>query len=190
MSSSETYKVRFEFGQLYIRDSSNKLVDFETFDALVTGLMQTRNLMISSGKSHAELYRDAIEQRDKDISANIQMEYPFTDEWAIHKLNSARSRPRKAKRFYGVYILTTLERPEIVKIGQSIDLYNRSKGLRYELSYDINDPHFETIAFIHTKELDSVEQFLHQLFADACVGGEWFQRAPVTAWLKQFRGQP
>ena len=184
---NQTFRLRYEFGQFYIQDSSGEFVDLPTFDAITEALARTRNYLRSTGMTQRDIYKKILS--DDELLKHARIEYPFDHPFAVRRNAGEGSRTRKAPRFSGVYVLTLKQQDEVVKIGLTIDLYARSKELKHSAHPFVEgDPIFLPVAFIHTEHHRIIESFLHKKFATARLNQrEWFDRAPVEAWLQQFR---
>lgn len=184
---NQTFRLRYEFGQFYIQDSSGNFVDLDTFDAVTEALARTRNYLRSTGMTQQEIYKKILS--DDELLKHAKIEYPFDHPFAVRRNTGEGSRTRKAPRFSGVYVLTLKQQEDVVKIGLTTDLYARSKELKHSAHPHVEgDPIFLPVAFIHTEHHQIIESFLHKKFAPARLNQrEWFYRAPVEEWLQQFR---
>lgn len=82
-----------------------------------------------------------------------------------------------------VYFVQAQGRDDIIKIGQTINLANRTKNLMSQYDCEI-----DVVAFVRTSNHKRAEAGFHALFRTSHVGGEWFEAPPVLTFLEQFRG--
>lgn len=191
MGNKVIANIREDYGRLYVRDIRKEKHPFVSADDLrdiIARLTETYVAMVTTGKTQYELYFDVEMGTTSAAMAEVRIEYPFIHPFAVYNKTGV-NRPRKTPRFSGVYVIGLEQSPDRVKIGYSIDLYERTKGIRYELEtwQGVEDPIFQTVAFIHTKYPQEIERILHAKFAKANIWSEWFQREPVEEWLQQFR---
>lgn len=186
---NQTFRLRYEFGQFYIQDSSGNFVDLAAFDAIAEALARTRNYLRSTGMTQQEIYKKILS--DDELLKHAKIEYPFDHPFAVRRNMGEGSRTQKTPRFSGVYVLTLKQQDDAVKIGLTIDLYARSKELKHSAHPHVEgDPVFLPVAFIHTEHHQIIESFLHKKFAAHRLNQrEWFDRAPVEEWLQQFRSE-
>lgn len=89
-------------------------------------------------------------------------------------------RPPGTKRYQGVYFAQHPEYENLVKIGCSIDVFERMKTLAHEC--DGKRP--VVLGFIETDKHRVVESYIHKTLKDFRKRGEWFQAEPALTWLK------
>ncbi|MFN8452455.1 MAG: GIY-YIG nuclease family protein [Anaerolineae bacterium] len=174
------------FGSVYARGADGQYLGEEALTALIESLVKLRERMALTGQDQQQLLEADSWRITNSLLSSIEVIYPFGAPYAIREVNSPILRPAGAPRYTGVYFLALDQRPHLVKIGQAVDLYERSKGLYQELRHTIDEPRLRPVAFIPTQNLTETEAALHRHFSPVNVVGEWFLREPVEAWLKQF----
>lgn len=71
-----------------------------------------------------------------------------------------------------------------VKIGVTKKLKNRTYTLR------VNSPH-EMVVLAHVPGDERLEKYLHDLFSDTCIRGEWFRPTPeLIACIEELKKGP
>lgn len=179
-------RLRYEIDRLYLTGTRLEFADLETLDAVIRGLTQTRNYMAARGMTQEEIYHASLHDMQNQAISDARIEYPLTNPFAIRR-KDAPNRTRRSPIYNGVYVVSTEERPDWCKIGQSTDLYKRARQIKYDPSCPVEDPTITPVAFVHTQQSTAIETFLHHKFSEFHIAGEWYQRAPVEEWFEQFR---
>lgn len=175
----EILRVREDYGYTFVRDMENGYLDSAELFSLIQRLKSTYDLMVSHGATQENIRDAAIEQAATALMTQVNVHYPFEHEFACWK-GTGRNRSPKQPRFSGVYFVMCDGKPGQVKIGQSMDVYNRTKGLYHEYKQVM-----KLIAYIDTPDPVATETLLHRKFRPYQVQSEWFQHEPVELWLRQ-----
>lgn len=188
MANKVVFNVRDDYGQLFVKNTDGSYATREQLQDMIVRLIDTYNLVADNETSQQAIYEQLITTKTGAIADMAKVVYPFAHPFAVYN-HAGINRGKKQPRFSGVYIITLEQARGAVKIGMTIDLYHRTKGIRHDVihEYGIESPVFEPLAFIHTNDHASVERMLHEKFADARIDKEWFHRAPIEEWLEQFR---
>lgn len=143
-----------------IYDEQGKPIPSSEYEAIAAQLIQGRR------------ERRAIEAEVHAQTLQLQGEWVF---------------PKKRSEIFSsgqcVYFVQAQGRPDVIKIGQTINLANRTKNLisQYDCEMDV-------VAFVRTRNHKQAETGFHALFRGVRVDGEWFEAPPVLTFLEQFRG--
>lgn len=185
MATYEVYKVRRDYGRMYIRNMQNEYLSAEEIAGVIKELSDLHALMTSAKVTQSEVLSQDLSDRLRNVERDMRIEYPFHHEFAAYI--RGKSRRSSAQRFCGVYFLRLHGRPDVIKIGHSIDLYARTKQFWLEYKREVPDgnPKFEIVAFAHTDNGYETERMFHQFFKADQVDGEWFRTDAVIAWLKR-----
>lgn len=95
--------------------------------------------------------------------------------------NPQTKRPATAKRYSGVYFAEHDGHAGQVKIGCSIDVYQRTNTLFHEYRRQ----ELTVIAFVESEKCRQTETLIHTALKDYRGEGEWFDRSAVLSWLKE-----
>lgn len=173
----EILKVREDYGATLVRDMDGNFIDVDQLDNLIAKLIKTRNEMLIGGVDQATIQRRATDDYVAELARRSKLHYPIQHDYLAYRPGIRRG--PKQPRFAGVYFLSFVKHLGIIKIGVSNDIYKRTKGLWNEYE------HKEAIVhgYIETDEPYIMEASLHKRFAEHNVEGEWFETAPILAWL-------
>jgi hypothetical protein len=80
-----------------------------------------------------------------------------------------------------VYFLASVDMPELIKVGFSLNLAQRVSALKWSFS----EP--KVIAYVKTQEPHFLELGLHERFDAHRTKSEWFEAAPILSFVEQFR---
>lgn len=167
-------------GNAIVTDPFGTVLPYREFEALLRALNKVR-------REYQTHYLEQVNSLNdfQALFPNSRLEYPFDHQWAIHVPYSGQ-RPKNAPVFGGVYVISTQEYPDIIKIGRTKDLYLRSfewGGAKSPFTGN-RDVRYVPVAFIHTPLQVDVERYLHLRFDEfRHPGNEWFTREPVQDWL-------
>lgn len=170
---------------------------------LMHGVWEIRNGNFSTGVTLEELRElagavnhllESIEQGMTQDAAEYEMRV-----WALHKyLDSStwvfppttesyvyREGQRRTGNTYrpSVYFLKHASMPDLIKIGHSQDVYDRTKALYWAFK----NGECDVLAIAQTPHHKSLEQLIHWHFWGHNVDGEWFTQRPVLDWLQNIR---
>lgn len=184
MTNYQVYKIRRDYGRLYIRNMHNEYLSAEEIAKVIDELSDLHALMVSDQATQPEIVSRDVEARLRIPDGQFRIEYPFQHEAAVYV--RGKSRRASSPRFCGVYFLQMSDRPGVVKIGHTIDLYQRTKQFWHEAKLEAGDSNvqFNVVAFAHSNDGYQTERMFHTFFNHAHVEGEWFSVEVITAWLK------
>lgn len=94
--------------------------------------------------------------------------------------------PQKRREIYSsgscVYFLTAEKMPDLIKIGKTHNLANRTKTIAREFETEVT-----VVAFVKTHFASEAEDGFHALFSDKRHWHEWFHAPQVLSYIQQFR---
>lgn len=136
---------------------------FEDKDLLRSEFYDNIIDMLICGK-HAQRQREYVDDLEALVSGC---------EWVF---------PKERKDVYSsgtcVYFIQCETEPELIKIGMTQNLSQRSKGLASSMGSDV-----KVIAYAKTTEYKYLEQALHYHFRYCNEHGEWFQERDIWKFL-------
>lgn len=176
--------IRRDHDQTFVKHADGG--DYLTLDELnemIGRLTQLANDMSQLNMSQSELTDMLYQQSIIPLFSAAVLRYPFEHPYLYWRSTSTNRHP-KEPRFCGVYFVTHPDYPEQVKIGCSIDIYQRTKALYHEYG----KKHVRVLGYIETDAPYEIEEFLHRKFASVRLSNEWFDYNTVIAWLIQEGG--
>lgn len=178
--NKETHRIRQDYGVTFVRDMEGDFLDTHALRELIVDLQSTLHKMEVEGLSQLDIRKQVTEEFTQQILSTLNIHYPLVHPFALFDPNNRQTRSLQEPRFCGVYFVQIGSRPEAVKIGQSIDLYSRGKGLFFEYKEPM-----QLLAFIETDEPQELETAIHRTLRDFQINGEWYELAPAMSWLRE-----
>lgn len=184
MANKIIANIRRDYGQVFIKNEFNG--DYMTLNELklMIGELNALADMMELDFTQEEIKQSIYDQRLDNLWAAAVIHYPYEHPYLCWSGQSMSNRSPKEPRFSGVYLITHPDKPGLVKIGCSIDIYQRTKGLFHELG---KKP-VKVLGYIETDEQFDIETFLHNKFSYVCDEGEWFEYDTVIDWIKSESG--
>lgn len=171
-----TYSLKHVNG-LYLPVRGRDIITLEDVDNMIAGLQATRDRML-----HGETVSDIAFGESQALFNDILAR----GEWKINKAaNEYCYAPYKAKPGVSgecVYFMLTPTDNQRIKIGCTIDLFNRTK--EHHQSHEGRNP--QVLALFKTPQYRQLERLLHKKFIDHHTlkrQSEWFKLQPVYDWL-------
>jgi len=181
MANKVIAHIRRDYGKLFIKDDYTG--DYLNLDDLHKMIQELTALAyeMSVGKSQHDLKQEIYAYSIRYMWASAVIHYPFEHPYLYWSGEySGNNRSPKEPRFSGVYFITHPDKPELIKIGCSVDIYQRTKGLFHEYG---KKP-LRVVGYIETDEQFEVESFLHNKFSALRDEKEWFDYWRVIEWLE------
>jgi hypothetical protein len=172
------YQVREKYGFYLAKDMTGDYVTAEELQNVIELLQHTHRLMLQHNVDQETIEFSAAYNGCERLKQEGHIIMPFDEPHSVYTVDNYR--PRKFKRYSGVYFVTREGAPNEIKIGKTIDLYTRTRGLISEYQCA-----FSVVAFIETENHYRVESMFHEKFAHANLYREWFDRDTVETWLQE-----
>lgn len=183
MSNKIVANIRQDYNRTFVKHSDGEYFTSHELGVLVDQLQSLIREMVVTGLSQPEITENLYQQSVRPLVEAAVLHYPFEHPY-LHWSEGSKNRNPKEPRFCGVYFVAHPDRPEQIKIGCSIDIYQRTKALYHELGKE----YVRVLGYMETDAVYEVEEYLHLKFADHRIEGEWFDYAPVVSWLKHESG--
>ncbi len=180
MANKVVLHIREDYGTLFVKHADAGFLNAEQLQSVIYNLTQLHAQMTESGLTQEQIRNGLYGATIAPLVKAAQLHYPFTHPYR-HWKSAPKNRSPKEPRFCGVYFAEHPTKPGCIKIGCSVDIYQRTKALYHE--YD--KQHVDVIAYIETDAIYEIEEFMHRKFAQFHVEGEWFLRAPIVEWLEE-----
>lgn len=168
------YRIKSKYGGVFVYNAEGNPVDRQTLAEIINGLYETYKQMDVLSQRRVE--RNFMAREVQRILSETIFHMPPTHPFACFGAQAYR-KPTD-KRFSGVYVLSTTDDLDTVKIGMSGDIYTRTKGIYHEYKSSV-----KLHAILEHQEYRLLEQFLHSELSDYNVGGEWFEAAPALDYI-------
>lgn len=125
---------------------------------------------------HLVGYRE--ERLHRQIKEEFNVFYPCDLPYINGGIDTRR--PADAKRYGGVYFAKHPDYTGLVKVGCSIDVYDRMRGLSIELG---KKP-LTVVGFIESAKCRQTETLIHKALKEYRKTREWFDETGALKWLK------
>lgn len=175
------YHIRTDFDATFVRRATGEDVSADELKIIIEHLTQIHQTMFETGQSQVEIKNHLYTHVMQPIIENCKVFYPCN----LPHLNWRREepgRPRKAKRYTGVYFATHPDKPGQIKVGCAGDVYVRMRTLFHEMG---KKP-LTIQGFIETPEQKALESYIHAQLGRGFHESEWFPDTSALGWLEGF----
>ena len=176
------YHIRTDWDGVFITNPSGQNLEADELLRVISKLQELHTCMVSEQLDQESIKSTLYETLMYPIMDGIKVLYPCTLPHINWRPN--QKRPRRSPRYKGVYFVTHPDYPSCVKIGCSVNVYQRTKSLFHEYGKKV----LTVLAFIPTDDFEAVEGYLHKQFIYYRKVGEFFALPPVEEWLERQTG--
>lgn len=174
------YTVRTDYGSVFVKHIyKNQDLTVEEIALLINQLQLLHDRMVEDNANQSTIKSDLQKRMVKPLWDECILHYPCSLDY-LNWFQTGTTRPKKAKRYCGVYFATHPDMPDLIKIGYSYDVYKRMKALYHTFSKKA----LTVRAFVETSEPAEIEAYIHRKLDAVRYEGEWFDYYKVIEWVE------
>lgn len=184
---SEKYKIKEILGMSFIQDADGSFINAPELGKLIAELTSLHNSMTAQQLTQMGIQDQKCEDLIDEMMLQAKVHFPIQEnQYPFLEYRPGPpylTRQPRHKRFSGVYFMVSTH--DGIKVGQSHDIYKRSRQLFSNYEREI----FQVVGFIEADNFLLLEKLLHRKFRSFNIVNEWFEPEPIWMWLKSIGGQ-